>query len=63
MDAITEREIGRRKRLVDVAAGRAPADLILSNARIVNVLSGEIETANVATCDGRVAGIGAYTAA
>jgi adenine deaminase len=34
--------------------------LLLVNARIINTLSGEIETGNVAVGDGRVAGVGDY---
>jgi adenine deaminase len=49
--------------LISVARGDSPADLLLSNARIINTFNGEIETANVAVCDGRVAGIGDYTKA
>lgn len=63
MSAISEQDVERLKRLVDVAAGRASADLVLTNARIVNVHSGEIEEGNVAICDGRVAGVGAYAEA
>jgi len=55
------RNTAQRTRLVDVAAGRAPADLILANARIVNVHAGDIEEGNVAICDGRIAGVGPYT--
>jgi len=55
------REAAARAHLVAVTAGRAPADLILANARIVNVFSGEIEEGNVAVCDGRIAGVGPYT--
>ena len=47
-----------------VARGEHPADLLLSNGRVVNVLSGEIEEADVALYGGRIAGVGAgYTAA
>ncbi|MCM8748871.1 adenine deaminase [Thermomicrobiaceae bacterium CFH 74404] len=44
-----------------VALGDAPADLLIRNARVVNVASGEIETANVAVVHGRIAGVGDYT--
>lgn len=47
-------------RLISVAKGELPADLVLANARIVNVFTGEVETGNVAICGGRVAGIGDY---
>jgi adenine deaminase len=49
--------------LIQVARGLAPADLILSNARIVNVFNGEIEHGNLAIFDGRIAGIGNYQSA
>lgn len=44
--------------LLAVARGDAPADLVLRNGQIVNVFSGEIELADVAICDGLIAGIG-----
>ena len=50
-----------RKRLVRVALGEEPADLLLVNARVVNVFTAEVERAAVAVADGRVAGIGRYT--
>jgi adenine deaminase len=39
------------------------ADLLLTNARVVNVFNGEIEEAAVAICDGVIAGVGDYTEA
>jgi adenine deaminase len=48
------------ERLISVAKGETPADLILSNARIVNTLSGEIEEGNVAICGQLIAGVGDY---
>ncbi len=47
-------------RLISVAKGELPADLVLSNARVVNVFTGEIESGNVAICGDRIAGIGDY---
>lgn len=53
-----------RRRLIDVAAARQPADLVLRNARIVNVYTGEIVEADVALAGDRIAGIGrGYTGA
>lgn len=49
------------QRLIAVAKGDAPADLVLVNARIINTCNGEIETGNVAIADGRIAGVGDYT--
>ena len=51
-----------RKDLIDVAAGRRPADLLLKNARIVNVVSHEIHEGDVAILGDRIAGIGRYRA-
>ena len=45
-----------------IARGEQPAELLFKNARLVNVLSGEIYDANVAVEDGRVIGIGNYRA-
>ena len=46
--------------LISVAKGELPADLLLANARVVNVFTGEIEPGNVAICGDRIAGIGDY---
>jgi adenine deaminase len=43
-----------------VARGEALAEVVFKNARVVNVLSGEIHEGNVAVDDGRVIGIGDY---
>lgn len=48
------------KDLIDVAAGRRPADLVLKNGRIVNVVSHEIHDGDIAIVDDRIAGIGDY---
>ncbi len=50
-------------RLIRVARGDAPADVVFANARIVNTFTGEIEEGNVAVSQGRVAGVGDYTEA
>jgi adenine deaminase len=52
-----------KRRLVSVARGESPADLVLANARVVNTLNGEIETGDVAISGGRVAGVGGYSKA
>jgi adenine deaminase len=46
--------------LISVARGASPADLLLTNARIINTFNGEIETGNVAVYGGCVAGVGDY---
>ena len=48
-------------RLIAVARGDAPADLVFTNARIVNTFTGEVEEGNVAVAEGRVAGVGDYS--
>jgi len=46
--------------LISVAKGELPADLLLANAKVVNVFTGEIEPGNVAICGDRIAGVGDY---
>ncbi len=46
--------------LISVAKGGLPADLILANAKVVNVFTGEIEPGNVAIYGDRIAGVGDY---
>ena len=48
-----------RRRLA-VAKRESPADLLLRGAQIVNVFSGELERANIALSDGRIAAVGDY---
>jgi adenine deaminase len=47
-----------RSKLLSVARGSEPADLVLRNGRVVNVFNGEVEVADVAVVGGRVAGVG-----
>jgi adenine deaminase len=46
--------------LIAAARGEEPADILLKNAQLVNVLSGEIHAADVALFDGKVLGFGDY---
>lgn len=48
------------KNLIDVAARRKIADLVIKNAKIVDVYSGKIIQGDVAITDGYIAGIGEY---
>jgi len=48
------------KKLISVARGESPADLLLKNARIINTLIGGIEQGNVAICGDKIAGVGDY---
>jgi len=52
--------LSKLARLISVAKGELPADLILANARVVNVFTGEIEPGNVAIYGDRIAGVGDY---
>ncbi len=47
-----------RHELLSAARGERPADLVLRGARLVNVLSHEIEKADVAVSGGVIAGVG-----
>jgi adenine deaminase len=51
------------RELVDAAAGRRRADLLLKNARVINVFDCSIEHSNVAIFRGRFIGLGDYSAA
>ena len=48
------------KKLIDTAAGRVPADVVIKNCRIVDVFSGKIREGDIAICEDQIAGIGAY---
>ena len=47
-----------RRRLLDVALGASPADLLALGADVVNVYTGEVVRADVAVADGRIAAVG-----
>src|SRR6266705_2343852 len=47
------------QRRIQIARGEIPADLVLRNAQLVNVCSGECYPADVAIADGRVVGVSA----
>lgn len=49
------------KKLIEVASGRQPADLILKNAQVVNVFTCEVLPGDVAIAGGYVAGVGSYS--
>lgn len=50
------------EKIIAVARGEAPVDLLLRNAQLVNVCSGEVYPADVAIYGGRVVGFGEYEA-
>lgn len=45
------------KRLIDVAAGREPADLVLKNANVIDVYQAEMISGDLAIIDGKIEGI------
>ncbi|MBD3347625.1 MAG: adenine deaminase [Candidatus Eisenbacteria bacterium] len=47
-------------KIIRVARGLVPCDLVLRNARIVNVFSAEVYRSNIAIWGGRIIGIGDY---
>jgi len=54
------RKLLKKLRIIDVAAGREKADLVLKNATFVNVFSGELENGDIAVAEGLIVGIGSY---
>ncbi|MBC9785110.1 adenine deaminase [Heliobacterium chlorum] len=49
------------KNLIAVANGERPADLVLKNAEIFNVFTGEFERGDIALVGGYIAGVGDYS--
>ena len=47
-----------RTRLIRVALGDEPADVVVTGARVVNVFTREVETADVVVASGRIAAVG-----
>lgn len=54
---VEAQETARTARLLAVAQGREPADLVVRGARLVNVLAGEIHRADLVVADGLVAAV------
>ena len=52
------RMLAKKQRIVNVAAGREKADLVLKNASYVNVFSNQICTGDIAVAEGLIVGIG-----
>ncbi len=51
-------QISKIKKVMDVAQGKAQADLIIKNAQVVNVFTKEIEEVDVAVAEGKIAWLG-----
>src|SRR5687768_8791669 len=52
-----EMDEDQMRTLLEVARGEAPADLVITGGRLLNVLSGEVYPAEVALYSGRIAGV------
>ena len=48
------------KKLIEVAAGRIPADLVIKNCKVVDVYNASISKGDIALCEGLIAGVGQY---
>ena len=57
------RKLLKKRRIINAAAGREPADLVLKNAAYVNVFSNEICHADIAVAEGLIVGMGTYSGA
>ena len=55
------KRLSQIKRLIRVARGLERADLVIKNAEVVNVLTEEIYKADIAICEGLIAGVGSYS--
>ena len=57
------RKLLKKRRIINAAAGREPADLVLKNAAYVNVFSNEICHGDIAVAEGLIVGMGEYSGA
>lgn len=56
----TDRQLAVKQRIIAVAAGREKADLVLKNAKYLNVFSNEFLCGDIAVANGLIAGVGKY---
>lgn len=49
------------KRLIDVAAGRSAADVVIKNCRVLDVYGGGVIEGDIAICGSLIAGVGEYS--
>lgn len=54
------RKLLKKQRIIRVAAGREPADLVLKNATYLNVFSNELVAGDIAVAEGLIVGMGDY---
>ncbi len=55
------RKLLKKRRIIEAAAGREAADLVLKNATYVNVFSNQLCTADIAVTEGLIVGMGEYS--
>ena len=55
------RKLLKKQRIIAVAAGREPADLVLKHATYLNVFSNELCTGDIAVAEGLIVGMGKYS--
>lgn len=56
----TDRQLAAKQRIIAVAAGKEKADLVLKNAKYLNVFSNEFLCGDIAVANGLIAGVGKY---
>ena len=56
----TDRQLAAKQRIIAAAAGREKADLVLKNAKYLNVFSNEFLCGDIAVANGLIAGVGKY---
>lgn len=56
----TDRQLAAKQRIIAVAAGREKADIVLKNAKYLNVFSNEFLCGDIAVSNGLIAGVGKY---
>lgn len=55
-----DRQLAAKQRIIAVAAGREKADLVLKNAKYLNVFSNEFLCGDISVANGLIAGVGKY---
>lgn len=53
-------ERAQLKKLIDVAAGRTPADIVIKNCKVIDVYNSTVIDGDIALCGDLIAGVGEY---
>ncbi len=59
--AAASQDLGKKQRIVETAAGRRPAEVVLKHCTYVNVFSNELCHGDIAVTEGVIAGVGQYS--